>query len=364
MSPLIPRRRRRRSRSGRLVLALCALVLVALLVGGLMRVTNQSGPYRSSMDHSLATSGSVLADASNASAVEVGHLLTTMQNDSRTVLQAGLDAAVVQTTQQADEAAQLAPSSSGLGGQFSAVFSDRARALRQIRTAIDGLIGMAPLPVAGAPGALGESTTASLSASSIPLLSATAVTDQIAAAGQLLIHSDQQYRQVRQALRRDGGRAMLAPSVWVTDPGQWQIGSVASQVDLVSSSSTLEPSHYLVLRSVRLVPGALPTPAGTPAGTSALPPTTSVQVIVVVTNLGSVNESHVAVLFTLALQAAGGRITTQSRSAPLSSGDSVTLDPVLFGVKPGSTYLLSVAITSPSGQASNLNQLLQIAPST
>jgi hypothetical protein len=359
MSPLIPRRRRRRSRSGRLVLALCAVVIVALLVGGLSKVNSQSGPYRASINHSLAVSGTVLADASNASAVEVGHLLTTMQTDSRQVLQAGLDAAVVQTAQQADEAAQLAPSSSGVGGQFSAVFADRALALRDIRSAIDGLIGMTPLPVAGAP----DATSASIT-SSAPLLSATTVTDQIAGAGQLLIRSDQQYRQVRRALGRSAGHPRLGASVWVTDPGQWQIDSVASQVDLVSSSSTLAPSHYLVLRSVRLVPAALPSPAGTAAGTSALSPTKTVQVVVVVSNLGSVNESHVVVQFTLALQTATGRIKTQSRSAPLASGDSVTLDPVQFAVKPGSTYLLSVAITSPTGQASNLSQLLQIAPST
>jgi hypothetical protein len=364
MSPLMPRRRaRRRSVSGRIVLGLCVLVLLGLLIGGLTQVNRESGPYDSSINRSFAVAGSVLVDESNASAIQVGRILTTMQDDSRPELQAGLDAAVLETSQQAGRAADLASSSPT--GHFSAalaaVFADRAHALVEVRAAIDGLLGMTPLAVAGAPG----STTAA----TIPsMLSATAVTDRISGAGQLLIHSDQQYRQVRRTLAAAAGHARMPASVWVTNPAEWQIDSVAVQVNLVAASAALAVVHHVILRAIRLEPAALPSPTGAPSSASMLSPTSEVQVIVVISNLGSVDEPHTDVQFTLALQPSGptqsGLTRTVRRSVALPSGTSATLNPAQFSVTPGSSYFLTISIVSPAGQTSSLHELLQIAPST
>ena len=91
----------------------------------------------------------------------------------------------------------------------------------------------------------------------------------------------------------------------MTHPQVWQLGSVAAQVDLVATSPTLAATHYVVLRTVRLSPPALPTPQGAPASVSVLSPTSQIGVTVVLANQGSSNEPHVSVRFSLADQTSG-----------------------------------------------------------
>ena len=147
----------------------------------------------------------------------------------------------------------------------------------------------------------------------------------------------------------------------------WQLGSVAAQVDLVATSSTLAPTHYVVLRTIRLTPPALPTPQGTPADVSVLSPTSQIGVTVVVANQGSSNEPHVSVRFSLVDQTSGAT-TSQVRTTSLALGASVTLPNVRLRVKPSTAYVLTVQVLPPAGQTltagTAIQQPLQIAPST
>jgi hypothetical protein len=56
------------------------------------------------------------------------------------------------------------------------------------------------------------------------------------------------------------------------------------------------------------------------------------------------------------------------RAASVLATRSVSLAPVIFAVKPGNTYQLTVAIAVPAGQTvatgTTLGETLQIAPST
>jgi hypothetical protein len=256
-------------------------------------------------------------------------------------------------------AAGSAPAGS-LAGQFAAVFADRAQAVQDVRSAIDGLLGMHPLPITGASGT--SSTTATPT-----LLTATQATDRVATAGSLLVRSDAAYNAVRRDLRKDPGRYRLPAAAWVTTAQSWQVGAVAAQIDLVAGSGSLAVVHDLILQTVRLTPPALPTALSTAQGTSVLSPTRSVSVTVVLANLGSVDEPHGAVQFSLAPQS-GGTTLTKTRRMAVPAGGSVTLDTVTFVVKPGDTYQLTVALLPPAGQASvantTLSQTLQIAPGT
>src|SRR5580698_3624889 len=102
MQPFIPRRRtRRRSISGRMVLLGCAVVLTALVVGGVTQIGRQSGPYDASLNRSFVSQGAVAATASNASAAELRQLMSTMRNLPRQVVQAELDSLVQQTASEA-----------------------------------------------------------------------------------------------------------------------------------------------------------------------------------------------------------------------------------------------------------------------
>ena len=222
--------------------------MLALLIGGLTQVAHQSHSYDASADRSLAAQGAVVADQSNRDGQrrsDCAMVLTNMQSEDRRTLQADLDSLVQQTTQQSDlavRAAQPAPAAS-LGGMFTSVFVDRAGAVSDIRAAIDGLLGMHPLPIAGAPGAAS-------SAGPPTLLTSTQASDRITAAGTLLQQADSTYGVVRRALGRSTGRARHAAGVGLGDQCRTcgQAGAVATQVDLVSAVA-------------RAVGGALPDPA-------------------------------------------------------------------------------------------------------
>ena len=58
MSPLLTHRRsRRRSRARRLVVLVCALVVAAVLIGGVARIGSRSGPFRASVNRSFGAQG-------------------------------------------------------------------------------------------------------------------------------------------------------------------------------------------------------------------------------------------------------------------------------------------------------------------
>ena len=224
--------------------------------------------------------------------------------------------------QTADESsrASLAAGGSPLGSvatEFSTVFAERAQSMTQLRAAVDGFLGMQPVLTGR-----GATRRGAAAAGSAALLSATQATNRIAAAGALLSRSDALYQSVRRSLASAAGHGRLPRSVWVTDPQLWQLGSVATQVDLLATSSTLAATHDVVLRTVRLSPPALPAPQGVPAGVSVLSPTSQLGVTVVLANQGSADEPHVSVHFSLATEPSGAT-KTQVRSTSIALGASV-----------------------------------------
>jgi len=359
MSPLTTHRRaRRRSSSRRAVVVVGGLLVVALLIGGVTQVGRQSGPFNASVNRSFAVQGSVVATQSNATASALRRLMADMQNQGRLTLQANLDGLVGQAAQQATRAAAVV-TPGGIDGAFADVFADRAAGVRAVRAAIDGLLGMHPLAVAGAPPVSGTEVATPT------LLSSTQAANRIAAAGTLLGRSDQRYRAIRRALPHLPGQARLPASTWVTAPNLWQPGAVATRVDLVAASTSLAVTHRLVLRAVQVTPPALPPANGVgTAGVSVLAPTKKVTLSVVVSNLGSVDEPHAAVQFTLTPQPTGTAVTLTRRAAIISGG-SVTLSLASFVVKPGTSYQVTVACVVPAAQAdasTSLTQVLEIAP--
>ena len=329
--------------------------MLALLVGGLTQVSRQSQGYDFNSNRSLAAQGTVVAEQSSATGSQVRSLLNDLQGQTRQGLQVGLDSAVQQTAGEAARA-KLAASANPLGSvaaDFVAVFAERAQSMSDLRAAVDGFLGMQPIPPAGSP------SDAATPAASV-LLSATQATNRIASAGAQLSRADALYRSVRRSVATTVGHGRLPSSVWVTDAQLWQVGSVAAQVDLLAASPTLVSAHNVVLRTVRLSPPALPTPQGAPANVSVLSPTSQVGVTVVLANQGSVDEPHASVRYTLANQTSGAS-ATQVESAALTLGASVTLPQVGFDVVPGTTYVLTVEVLLPPGQTQTANTVLQQA---
>lgn len=341
---------------------IAAVVVLAILVGGLTQVSRQSQGYDASSARSLEMQGAVLADQSNATAVAVRKAVDELSSENRQQLQAALDGAVDQTADQAARA-NVAAGSTPLGSvatAFTTVFAERAQSMTQLRAAVDGFLGVQPVPAAGAPAG-----STPVGPGNAALLSATQATNRITGAGALLAHSDALYRSVRRSLVAAAGHGTMPASVWVTRPQLWQPGSVAAQVDLLATSSTLSATHYVVIRTVRLNPPPLPTPQGAPSNVSVLSPTSSIAVSTVLANQGSSDEPHVTVRYSLADETTGATLT-RTQSAALGLGGSVTLPPVTMPVKPSTTYVLTVQVIPPAGQTitdgTEAQEQLQVAP--
>jgi hypothetical protein len=339
-------------------------VLAALLIGGLAEVSRQSQGYDATSNRTLAAQGTVVARQSNVTATSATALLETIQSQTRPGLQIALDNLVQET---ADESVQARAASGAapmgtVGTDFAAAFADRAHAMSDLRAAVDGYLGLQPLPVVGA-----ATTAASGNGTNVPLLTSTDAANRIATAGVLLAHSDSLYRSVRHALRTAAGNARLPMSTWVRDPQLWAPGVVASQIDLMSSSPSLAAVHYLALRTVQISPPALPTPPGAAANVSVLTPTTRISVDVVLANDGSVAEPHATVHYTLADQTSGAT-SIRTHTVSLAPDTSQALPTVEFRVVAGTTYLLTVSVDVPAGQTQLAGTAvlypLAISPST
>ncbi len=334
-----------------------------LVIGGLVEVSSQSTGYDANSDRSLAALGGAVAEQSNTTAGQVRSLMSDLQGQIRQTLQSDLDDAVNAADAEAARA-DLAAGSAGPGtvaGNFAVVFEDRADAVSDLRAAVYGFLGMQPSQTADAP------TTDTPVTSPPALFSAGDATNRIAGAGDLLTRADQLYASVRAALKAEPGHALLPRSVWVTDPRKWQAGEVAAQVDLMATSTTLQGTHYLVLRTIRLSPSPLPPAPNTPTGTSVLSPTRHVSVSVVLANQGTVAEPRAVVRMTL-VNSSSGSSTSHVESASLLSGGSATLPAATFTVAPGTTYTLTVSIELPAAQTNTLGtatqETLEIAPAT
>jgi hypothetical protein len=365
MLPLRSRRRsRRRSFSRRFAFLIVALVLIALVIGGLARVSEQSNSFDSALNRSFVAQGSLVAQESNQTARTVHRLLTGLHTQIRQTLQADLDAVVQQADDESGRAAAVTTPAAPGGGPaaFATVFAERANAVRSIRSAIDGVLGMSPFPVVGAAsGSTSDAVTPTL-------LSSYAATGRLSSAGSLLTKADATYRSLRRSLAKQPGHAHLPASTWVTSQQLWDSVTVQNEVTQLTSLPLLAGSHRLVLGTMLLTPAALPSSTGTPiAGQSTLSPTTSLSISVVVLNQGSSNEPHATVRFTLT-ESTTGDIRTETRSGPVEVGQSVAVPSATFSVKPGHGYQLTVSLVLPAGQSittgTSVTQQLTIAPAT
>ena len=346
--PPLERRRRRRPITAVLVVAVAIVVILGLLIGGALRVGRASGPYWTDVNRAYAAQGDGLVRQSNQAGAQLQKLMAHMPGLDRATLQQQLDGLVTATGQVAATASALAPPTptGGLGTQFAGALADRATAVAELRTAVDGLLGMAPLPVVGA--ATATTTPSATTTGPKALLAASQATTDIVGAGALLRSADQGYSAVRHQFRSAPGRPVLPRSTWVTNPGTCTSGSVQALVNQLASSTSLAAVHRVVLltNGIRLTPPAVPpaTPPP-PAGTGTVVPTHHLSVTAVVANRGNVDEPGVTV--TIAVQ--GG--AAHSRTVALGAGQSQAVVLPTLQVVPGHSYVLTVSVTPPAGQA-------------
>jgi hypothetical protein len=371
MSP--PRRSRRRLAPFASGLIVSGLVLF-LLIGGVLFIGQGSGPFRSSVDRSFAQQANALAVQSNSSGASFRSLMSEMPAMRRAPLEQALDALVSGTAQASEAADALTPPSpiGTIGPSFQLALADRARAAADLRHAVNGLLGLAPLPSVGAARASGVASSAT---GALPgALSAAQATTAIAAVLPLLKEADGAYAGARTALAAGPGGARLVRSRWVRDTVIFGAAAVGTLVDELSGSPTLAPDNDVRLVAVRLTPPVVPSPPPIPGqaapppitpGVSVLSPTHRLFVTPSIDNVGNVAEPRLALTVTIQ-PLPTGKVTTLRRNVSLAPGASVAVSLPSLKVRPGVTYGLTVTVNPPAGQtdlsAVSVPATIEIAP--
>jgi hypothetical protein len=368
-----------------------------LVVGSLVEIHAQSNGFRTATSAGYGALAARVADASNQTGAQLASLLSrapqldnqTIQlpdrtirdpnlNLARTELQQGLDQAVNSTSEEARQAAQLVPPPpvGDLSDRFTQVMSERATGASDIRTAIDQMLGMTPLPIAGAP-------SSPAPPSPTPLTSASQASPALTSSGLLFQRADDSYRALLADIRAGRIPIRLPRSVWVPAPvdsaplGSARLGASASSL---SASAALVPFHQLIFSAVGLSPPAVsggaanvggygivgggcstPQAAAPGAVATVLPPTGSVAAAATVTNCGTVAESGVGVRQTLvlsdppgtALPPASARGADARVTVTLRAGSSTALSLHPMAVASGHLYTLTLTIAIPASQQQN-----------
>jgi hypothetical protein len=368
-------------------------VTLVLVVGSIAEIHAQSSGYRSSIDSGYGALAARVVDASNQTGAQLAAVMDSapsltnqaLPRTARAVLEQGLDAAVAATAQESDQAARLVPPypTGQISDQFTNVMTARATGTADLRSTIDQLLGMTPLPIAGAP------------ATSIPsppavLISIGQATTSMGNAGLAFQQSDADYANLTGQIRRMRLPIHLPRSVWVPVPiARAPLGSpqLASSAAVLGNSTQLVPNHRLAITAVGLSPPAVTTGGPGLLGADCvgvasnvpgpaptlLPPTSTVTAEVTVTNCGTVPETGVVVTQTLALADPAGTAPPQSgaggsasrATVALPSGSSMALTLPSLTVAPGHLYTLTVAVAVPASQqdraGSSQQFLLQIS---
>jgi len=214
-------------------------------------------------------------------------------------------------------------------------------------------LGLPPLPGSSSGVGLAEQTTPPP-----VLISSGKATQEIAAAGSLMLSSDRAYAEARRQLRAAPGGARMPGSTWVPDPVEWGPGFVATMVDELSSSPGLLPNTDVKLVAVRLDPSVVPPSGGSGSGIQVVSPTKSLGVTMVVQNTGNVIAAHVTATATLQ-PASGGPSKTVKTVVSLFPGGTAALPLRRLQVSPGATYQLNLSITPPPSQVDQSALTLQ-----
>jgi hypothetical protein len=341
-----------------LAIAAGVVLLVALVINGVVSAASSSTGYVQLVNRSFVSEANAIFASQKPSGSTLETLLTSMDRESRLSLQLQLDSLVTDTTNDA-KAAETTGSpapSADLGPRFAEIVAKRAQAMVEIRSVVDGLLGMSALPVAGSP--------TKPPATPVALLTTGEATSRLSQAGSLLLSADRAVGPLRARALSVAGHPRMSRSVFIADHSLLTPTAMASLVAALETSPSLAVVHQLSILTYSLSPSILPTPNAT---TANLPPTSSLAVTAVVLNRGTVDERGVRVTATVT-PVSGGVSDSKSAVTAVGTGGAASVKIPALKTTPGSTVSLTISITPPPGQGdqSGLSQTLTvfIGPST
>jgi len=313
-------------------------VVVVLATGAIAQIGRASGPDRRTVDRSFAALAAPIVAQSNASGSSLNTLLTDGPSLDRTTFFSDLASIATATSEDDRQFSVLAPpepqgDAAALCGM---AMQGRQRAMARVRAALEGLLG-------GQRGLGGGDEAAAARV--------------LTSSGDVLESADASWAACRRSLRRAAGSARLPTSVWVTHPAAWGEVAVGQLVAAVESSPSLAPARRLGLFAVSTDPVGVPGVSGV----SVLPPTSTLQVWVVLANRGNVDEAGVVLVVTAMPQGTAQTPTTVRARTNIGAGDSVALSPPVLSVRPGRSYVLELTATSEAGVTTSISVPVRVS---
>jgi hypothetical protein len=316
-------------------------VVVVLAIGTATQIGPASGPDRRMIDRSFAVLAGPIVAQSDASGSALRSLLADGPSLGRTAFFSELVSIATGTATASRRFAALSPPDPGgeAAERCATALAGRWGAATRIQGALEGLLG--------GPDGHGGGDEASAAR-------------RLESAGVLLEVADGSWAACRRELRRAPGSARLPVSAWVRNPGVWSDTALGRFVAALVSSPSLVPVHRLALVTVSTDPASVPGASGV----VVVPPTTSLQVHVVVADQGNVDEMQVSLVVTAVPQGLARAPAPVGARTALGAGDSVTLSPPPLSVRPASSYLIDITATGATGASATKSLSLRVSAVT
>ncbi|HYA69229.1 MAG TPA: hypothetical protein VED63_10895 [Acidimicrobiales bacterium] len=342
------RRSRRRRAGGRSRTRVAAGVVgaaagVVLLVGSIASIGPASVPFQRTIASGFAELATPIARASTATGARLAATLAATASSTRPALFAALDESVADAAGEASQmaAAGTPPAAAGSSGGCVAALWDRARGAAETRDGIEGV--------------LGGPTATSARADDQPTALRT-----LSTAGALFAESDTLWEGCRVALRHQTKLARVPISVWVVDPAFWETAVLQGFVEALVGLPGLAPAPHLAISALTTAPPAV-GPAGAPG---VLPPSSSLVVVVVLSNTGNVDERGIRVEAAASAIGAGpppGRGVT--RIVDVEHGKSLVVTLPGISIRPGGTFdVVVTAVDAAGGVSPSASLTVEISP--
>lgn len=300
-------------------------LVAGLLAGGVAEVGRASGPYLRTVDLGYASMATSLAHESASSGAALRSLLATAPSLDRIALLGRAGVLVAEVRDEDHRLRHLVPPAPAAGAEAPCVasFDMRAGATEGVRTALVGLLG-------------GPTGTAAVDAG--------ATLAALQGVANTIVQSDASWGTCQFRLHAAPGAARLPGSSWVTDNTSWSATTLDRLVTAVVRAPALAARHALAIPALTTDPAPLAAGAQT-----ALPPTSSVTVHLVVADQGNVDEPAVQVQVTFSPSPGAGSPQTETAIVTLRAGrsEAVTLGP--FSVRQGASYAVQVTAARPQG---------------
>lgn len=333
---------------------LLATALAALLAGLLTQVGPASLRYDRIADRTYAVLANGVASSYSRQATALADVLGEAPSLDRLTLFYRLDVLVSEATSAERELVRDrgASPSADVSGCLGAG-EDRALAMERLRAAVEGLLG-------GPDGG--------------PLAPVSEVASALGKVRSLVSTSDSEWSACAASLGRAPGKPRLDPSAWMASASALSPGAVGGFVASLTSSASLAARQGLAIATVGFSPQAVPSP-GSPGGSSVLPPTSALNVTVVLRSTGNVDEPGVSLVVSLVPQAPGksasalpgqggarAGVTTVSVRADVLVGHFVSVELPTLAVSPGSSYTLEILARHQGTEQAHEQIPFEVAP--